>query len=131
VRKVSGRIRVDKLRRVSASVGLGNKSSAGALSLRKKSSRRRNQHTKLTKGTSEIPSVVKSLGIVQGLSPREQRRIHRDIGDIGVSEGKRLEALKVLKSRERILAIDLGSTHVKEIGTIRVLSIGISGFPRT
>jgi hypothetical protein len=52
MRKVSERIRVDKLRRVSASVGLGNKSSGGALSLRKKSSRRRNQRTKFTKGTS-------------------------------------------------------------------------------
>jgi NCAIR mutase (PurE)-related protein len=131
VRKVSERIRVDKLRRVSASVGLGNKSSGGALSLRKKSSRRRNQRTEFTEGTSEIPSAVKSRGIAQGLSPREQRRSHRDIGDIGVSEGKRLEPLKVSKSRERILAIDLGRTRVKETGTIGVLSIGISGFPRT
>jgi hypothetical protein len=131
VRKVSERIRVDKLRRVSASVGLGNKSSGGALSLRKKSSRRRNQQTEFTEGTSEIPSAVKSQGIAQGLSPREQRRSHRDIGDIRVSEGKRLEPLKVSKSRERILAIDLGRTRVKETGTIGVLSIGISGFPRT
>jgi hypothetical protein len=39
--------------------------------------------------------------------------------------------LKVSKSRERILAVDLGRTRVKETGTIEVLSIGISGFPRT
>jgi NCAIR mutase (PurE)-related protein len=131
VRKVSERIRVDKLRRVSAGVGLGNKSLGGALSLRKKSSRRRNQQTEFTAGTSEIPSTVKSRGIAQGLSPCEQRRSHQNIGDITVSEGKRLEPLKVSKSRERILAINLGRTHVKEIGTIGVLSIGISGFPRT
>jgi hypothetical protein len=131
VRKVSKRIRVDKLRRVSASVGLGNKSSGGALSLRKKSSRTRNQRTEFTEGTSKIPSAVKSRGIAQGLSPREQRRSHRDIGNIRVSEGKRLEPLKVSKSRERILDIDLGTTRVKETGTIGVFSIGISGFPRT
>jgi hypothetical protein len=126
VRKVSERIRVDKLRRVSTSVGLGNKSSEELLVLEK-----RNQRTEFTEGTSEIPSAVKSWGIVQGLSPREQRRSHRDIGDIRVSEGKRLEPLKVSKSRERILAIDLGRTRVKETGTIGVLSIGISGFSRT
>jgi hypothetical protein len=131
VRKVSKRIRVDKLRRVSASVGLGNKSSGGALSIRTKSSRRRNQRTEFTEGTSEMSSAVKSRGIAQGLSPREQRRSHRDIGDIRVSDGKRLEPLKVLKSQERILAIDLGRTRVKETGTIGVLSITISGFPRT
>jgi hypothetical protein len=120
VPKVSERIRVDKLRRVSTSIGLGNKSS-----------RRRNQRTKFTEGTSEIPSAVKSWGIVQGLSPHEERRRSRDIGDIRVSEGKRLDPLKVSKSRERILAIDLGRTRVKETGTIVVLSIGISGFSRT
>jgi hypothetical protein len=131
VHKVSKRIRVDKLRRVSASVGLGNKSSGGPLSLRKKSSRTRNQRTEFTEGTSKIPSVVKSRGIAQGLSPREQRRSHRDIGDIRVSEGKRLKPLKVSKSRERILDIDLGTTRVKETCTIGVFSIGISGFSRT
>jgi hypothetical protein len=131
VRKASERIRVDKLRRVSANVGLGNKSSGGALSVRKKYLRKRNQQTEFTEGTSEIPSEIKSRGIAQGLSPREQRRSHRDIGDISVSEGKRLEPLKVSKSRERILAIDLGRRHVKETGTIGVLSIEISRFPRT
>jgi hypothetical protein len=85
VRKVSERVRVDKLRRVSTSIGLGNKSSGGALSLRKESSRRRNQRTGFTEGTSEILSAVRSRGVAQGLSPSEQRRSHRDIGDIGVS----------------------------------------------
>jgi hypothetical protein len=131
VHKVSKRIRVDKLKRVSANVGLGNKSLGGDLSLRNKSSRTRNQRTEFTEGTCEIPSAVKFRGIAQGLSPREQRRSHRDIGDIRVSEGKRLEPLKVSKSRERILAIDLDTTRVKETGTIGVLSIGISGFSRT
>jgi hypothetical protein len=105
--KVSERIRVDKLRRFSTFVtslrkctGVCTRNDSSKelqaqvsedkfweehLVVLKESSRRRNRRSGFTEGTNEISSAVRSRGVAQGLSPSEQRRSHRDIGDIGVS----------------------------------------------
>jgi hypothetical protein len=90
------------------------------LVVRKKILEREESTVRIRRGNQRNPASRQISGSCTGFKPQRAEEKSSDFRVIGVFIRLRIETLKVSKSREKILAVDLGRTRVKETGTIGV-----------